>query len=220
MRRFKQAHEMWRDHLTLALSEKSIYGTEKATIVICFFLQSASLYSLLFRVFRPSEDRARRLLSELYIFVWLAILIAFLVYVREMRLLAVAGAAYYTCELTVNVCAIFFGGKLEFREPTSSIERSLIFFVVDLFQIIISFAIFYAQLSPSWTPLQAFTKSLMLFATVQNPIEGLTNSPLAVSLVTVHVALNFIFFVLFIAAYTGRIAALERVPRRRVSGTQ
>jgi hypothetical protein len=76
---------------------------------------------------------------------------------------------YFLYELFLNLFHIIFVGKLRVIQPTASVERSLLLFLVNSAQIVLAFAVFYRG-ALGIGPVEAIVNSLLIFGTDSHPI--------------------------------------------------
>lgn len=159
------------------------------------------------------DRRSRDGVIEVFISLELILLIILLFYPQERSIIPSIIASYIIYCLFVNLFNIVFVGKLGVLSPTSSVERSLLIFVINVAEIVVAFSILYRY----WfiiDPVQALFYALIVFGTIGHPVETDPLKPHAYDgalLVGTQIAVDVIFLAIFLSAFVGRLKAFDRM---------
>jgi hypothetical protein len=111
-------------------------------------------------------------------------------------------AGYLLATNIIILLNVLFLTKLSFIGPVASEERSLLLFFLNLFQVVLTFAIFYrCKLSVSVG--EALFKTLLVFGTIGYP-QG------AETIVGSQIAVDFVLLAVFLAFFVGKLGSSRR----------
>jgi hypothetical protein len=190
----------WRSDLAKLRSTSEVSGIEKIFDLTIYFL----------KIFVPSQwiqncfGRRRAGISfiEAYVGVVTIILICLLVWPAHVPKVSAILAGYLLATNIIILLNVLFLTKLSFIGPVASEERSLLLFFLNLFQVVLTFAIFYrCKLSISVG--EALFKTLLVFGTIGYP-QG------AETIVGSQIAVDFVLLAVFLAFFVGKLGSSRR----------
>jgi hypothetical protein len=206
----------WKRQACEIYASREIGGLEKVVVFLIHILHILTLSGWIKIALDPpidrptaSERRTRNKAIELYVILEFLVLATILWFSGDVQQYQCWVAAFILFEILLNLASIVFVGKLPNIYPaTSSIERSLILFGINILQVIMTFAIFYrAQFGI--LPEKAVLISMLVFGTLGSPSIGDDFS--GAHIVEAQVVVDFAMIAIFLSAYVGRLGAFRRL---------
>jgi hypothetical protein len=141
----------WWDLRNKIRDSAEVAGLERVFVRVVHFLHIFTVSGWIKFAFDPLPDdthdkqlRCRNIAVEIWVFSELVVFLFLNLLSEPIGWFRLAVAAYFLFEIILNLCSIIFVGKLaSVYPPTSSIERSLLLFGINVLQVIFIFAIFY-----------------------------------------------------------------------------
>jgi hypothetical protein len=186
--------------------DSKVAGIEKWARRFLYFLRILSIsehlsFFIIGTNYSRKEYRRDLWITDLYV-VGKTIFVALLAFLPE-RLLA-AGAwivSYLLAEMYLALLNVVFVRTLPNERPIS-IPRSLLLLILNAFQIIVTFALYY-RIVLSLDPGAAIASSFQVFGTVGHPAR---DSGHGSYLVALQIALDFVFIAILLASFVGQAA--------------
>lgn len=114
---------------------------------------------------------------------------------------------YILFEIYLNIFNIIFIGKFpEINAPPVSIERSILLLFMNVVQVTIAFAVFYAH-AFGLSPVDAFFYAVLVLGTIGYPVAASGWSGLLVSL---QVFMDLVLLILLLSAFVGQVGLFRR----------
>ena len=166
-----------------------------------------------------SNTRNARVLRDnvvdVYCLVWLPILVLAL-WCFHIPSLSCLFAAYALFEIYLNLFSIvFLRSRRSINEPSTSVERNVLLFFVNVLQLNLAFGIFYRQSVPSLGFWGALYNAILVFGTIGTPL----NTP-PKGLVILQVLLDFLLIAVILASLIGRFSEDTTADDSRGSETE
>jgi hypothetical protein len=186
----------WRSNLAKLRSTSEVRGIEWIFDLTIYFLT----------IFAPSvwiqiyfgKRRAGTSFIDGYVIVITIILVCLLVWPDHVPRFIAILAGYLLATNVIILLNVLFLTKLSFIGPVTSDERSLLLFFLNVFQVVLTFAIFYrCKLSISAS--KAIFQTLSVFGTIGSPQQG------ADRIVGVQIAVDFLLLAVFLAFFVGNL---------------
>ena len=196
-----------------------VYGLEKIVDLIFQFLR-ITIVSDWIRFWLHNAQLGRRYrdrVIEVFILLELVLLIVLLLYPENTTITPPVIAAYILYCLFINLFNIVVVGKLDVLPQTSSVERSLLIFIINAAEIVVAFSILYRY----WFTIDripALFYALLVFGTLGHPVE---TNPLkqdafdGALLVGAQISVDVTFLAIFVSAFVGRLKAFDRMRERK-----
>jgi hypothetical protein len=185
----------WRSNLTNLRLTSEVRGIERIFDLTIYFL----------KIFVPSEliqiclgkRRAGTSFIDGYVIVITIILVCLLAWANHVPWLSAALATYLLATNIIILLNVLFLTKLSFIGPPASDERSLLLFFLNVFQVVLTFAIFY-RCKLSFSASKALFKTLLVFGTIGYPLG-------AERIVGFQIAVDFLLLAVFLAFFVGNL---------------
>ena len=193
----------WRNDLAKLRSTSEVRGIEKLFDLTIYFLT----------IFVPSawmqiclgKRRAGISFIDGYVIVITIILVCLLVWPAHVpKLIAILAGYLFTTNIVILLNVLFL---TKLFGPPASHERSLLLFLLNAIQVVLTFAIFY-RCKLSFLAGKAFFQTLLVFGTIGYP-SG------ADRIVGFQIAVDFLLLALFLAFFVGNLGS-GRVGRNKV----
>src|SRR5215831_16833626 len=188
----------WCSDLVKIYRTNEVRGLEKVFDLVIFALMIAAISKLLQFFFWGRRDRAPKWLVETYVFVAIVVLICFLFCPNRWSGVSAFVACYLLASTLVVLFNVLFLTKLSFIGPVASNERTLLLFLLNIAQAVLTFAILYRLTLPNLTAWEAIFKSLLVFGTIGYP-RG------ADLIVGFQIATDFVLLAVFLSFVVGRL---------------
>ena len=199
----KQGFQSWRSNLVQLSKEKEFFGIEKLARVFLYFLRFFSLSEWLSFCITGSRETSQDHIRDLLIVdAYVAaktIVVVVLVWVVPERYLS--AAAWIACYLLIETFIALFNIVFVTTRPNErpiSIGRSLILLILNVVELIATFAILY-QAVLLVEPWRAVVFSFDVFGTVGRPSSS--QYPLSDVLVVSQIAVDFLFLAIVLAHF-------------------
>jgi hypothetical protein len=213
--------KLWWQRLSDIHAKKEVRGLERIFVVIIHFLHvftASGWIKFAYDPIRspllplPEEELAHRNNKiEQWILFELGVLIIATFYPHPVGHLQIGIAMYFLFEILLNLCSIVFVGKLKaIYPPTSSIERSILLFGINIIQVILIFAIFYQAIFTHFTAQEAIFEATLVLGTVGSPeLSDKTSAWWWV--IAGQILTDLGLLVVFLASYVGSLAAFKKI---------
>jgi hypothetical protein len=188
----------WCSDLVKIYRTNEVRGLEKIFDLVIFALMIATISQLLQFFFWGRRDRAPGWFVETYVFVAIVVLICFLFWPNRLSGVSAFVACYLLASTLVVLFNVLFLTKLSFIGSVASNERTLLLFLLNIAQAVLTFAILYGLTLPNLTAWEAIFKSLLVFGTIGYP-RG------ADLIVGIQIATNFVLLAVFLSFVVGRL---------------
>jgi hypothetical protein len=188
----------WCSDLVKIYRTNEVRGLEKIFDLVIFALMIATISQLLQFFFWGRRDRAPGWFVDTYVFVAIVVLICFLFWPNRLSGVSAFVACYLLASTLVVLFNVLFLAKLSFIGSVASNERTLLLFLLNIAQAVLTFAILYGLTLPNLTAWEAIFKSLLVFGTIGYP-RG------ADLIVGIQIATNFVLLAVFLSFVVGRL---------------
>jgi hypothetical protein len=219
--RFAKGRRYWGERLSNIVRSDAIGGIEWIVTIMIHSLHIVTLSGWLKIIFDPSFERAdnnearwvrerkrRDNIIDFYVALQFLILQYVLWVPKNPGLLSFLFGSYFLFEIILNLSSIIFVGKLKnVYPPTSSIERSLLLFAINVLEVITIFAVFY-RIGFGFEPFVALFYSVLVFGTVGYPPQDAIFY--GRTIVAAQVVVDFALLAIFLGAFVGNLRALRR----------
>lgn len=191
-------------------------GLERLLDTALLLLRFLSISYYLKRFLSGPRRRWRSSVIDLYCVVELAVLVVLLAGDWGPRTEQVL-TAYILFEIYLNLFNIIFIGKFPaINAPPASIERSILLLFLNVLQVGLAFAVFYAH-AFRLTPVNAFFRAVLVLGTIGYPPEASGWSGILVSL---QVFMDLVLLVLLLSAFVSQVGLFRRDGARGSTSNQ
>jgi hypothetical protein len=192
----RELQEIW--------SSDRVSGLERYTALA---LRSSMFLSLGYWVTRLFSDPIAYSAIELYVLLWLAVLLV-VINSAEIAIWSVVIASYCGIELYAYLLNIVFTSKYRSPSKVKSVERSLLLFFLNAAEINVWFGVLYRFTMPNLKPQEAFQMALLVFGTLGTPQPEA--KPEFLDLIVIfQIGLDFIFIVILAGSIVGKLRAFD-----------
>jgi hypothetical protein len=196
MTKFLEGVRDWCTDLRTIYETDKVYGIEKRFDLSIFALSFFALSRFL-QFFWGKKGQDPRWFIEAYV---LTIVVVPMFLLCWSNCWSATVASYLLASTFVVLFNVVFLSKL--LGPVQSNERTLLFFLLNVIQVVLTFAILYRVTVPNLSYLQAIFKALLVFSTISYPKESEVVAGL-------QIVVDFVLLAVFLSHFVGRLGSTK-----------